>query len=128
MIERIDHFVLTVHSLDVTCEFYERVLGFRRVDAEGKPTALKFGRQKINVHQVDHTFEPKAASPTSGSADFCLITKLAIYEVREHLQSQGVLIELGPVERQGADGRMMSLYFRDPDENLVEVSRYVDWN
>ena len=71
MIDRIDHFVLTVASLDTTCEFYARVLGFERVDAEGKPTALKFGNQKINVHQVDRTFEPKAATPTPGAGDFC---------------------------------------------------------
>jgi catechol 2,3-dioxygenase-like lactoylglutathione lyase family enzyme len=87
MIERIDHFVLTVQSLDVTCEFNERVLGFERVDVDGKPTALRFGRQKINVHQVDHTFESKAASPTSGSANFCLITKWLIDEVRDHFLS-----------------------------------------
>ena len=105
MIERIDHVVLTVQSLDATCEFYERVLGFERVDVDGKPIALRFLRQKINVHQVDHTFEPKAASPTSGSADFCLITKCPIDEVREHLRSQRVVIEVGPVEREGAEGK-----------------------
>ena len=77
MISHIDHFVLTVGSLDATCAFYERVLGFIRIDTPGKPTALAFGRQKINLHEVGHTFEPKAAAATVGAGDFCLITERA---------------------------------------------------
>jgi len=124
MISRIDHFVLTVHSLDKTCEFYQRVLGLKRVDAPGRPTALAFGRQKINIHEVQHTFDPKAASPTPGAGDFCLITGRALADVRSHIEACGVVIEVGPVKRSGAQGSMTSLYFRDPDGNLVEVSRY----
>jgi len=124
MIAGIDHFVLTVASLDVTCAFYQRVLGFERVDAPGRPTALVFGDQKINVHEVSRTFEPKAKSPTPGSGDFCLITNRPLDEVRAHLEANGVVVELGPVERVGARGPMMSVYFRDPDDNLVEVSQY----
>lgn len=124
MIDRIDHFVLTVRSLDATLAFYERVLGFTREARSGLPTALRFGRHKINVHEVGRTFEPKAVSPTPGSGDFCLVTSLPIAEVAAHLARCGVAIEIGPVPRQGAEGPMTSVYFRDPDGNLVEVSRY----
>jgi catechol 2,3-dioxygenase-like lactoylglutathione lyase family enzyme len=124
MIVRIDHFVLTVRSLDESCRFYQRVLGFERSDTAGKPTALKFGGQKINLHEVGHTFEPKAAAPTPGAGDFCLITNDPIEQVHVHLLACGVTVEQGPIAREGAQGPMTSLYFRDPDDNLVEVSRY----
>jgi catechol 2,3-dioxygenase-like lactoylglutathione lyase family enzyme len=124
MISHIDHFVLTVRSLQATCEFYERVLGFRRVDTPGQPTALTFGHQKINIHEVGRTFDPKARTPTPGAGDFCLITERGLVKVRSHLESCGVAVEVGPVKRTGARGAMTSLYFRDPDGNLVEVSEY----
>ena len=124
MIFHIDHLVLTVRSLEATCSFYERVLKFSRSDGTGKPTALHFGACKINVHEVGRTFEPKATAPTLGSADFCLITDDELADFAHHLQSENVPIELGPVERNGARGPMTSLYFRDPDGNLIEVSRY----
>jgi len=126
MIDRIDHFVLTVRSVDVTCGFYTSCLGFRRVDREGGPTSLRFGRQKINVHQADHPFEPKARKPTEGSADFCLIAAVPLRDVLDRLARLEVPVELGPVERHGALGPMRSIYFRDPDGNLVEVSEYLD--
>ena len=125
MIVGIDHFVLTVASLDATCAFYQRVLGFERVDTPGRPTALAFGSQKINVHEVRRTFEPKAKSPTPGSGDFCLITERPLDEICALIEANGVVPELGPVERIGARGPMMSVYFRDPDGNLVEVSQYL---
>lgn len=124
MIDRIDHFVLTVRSLAATCAFYQRVLGFERLDTPGRPTALRFGRQKINVHEAGRTFEPKAAAPTPGAGDFCLVTTTPIDHVVAHLSACGVAIEVGPVGRDGAEGPMDSVYFRDPDANLVEVSRY----
>lgn len=124
MIDRIDHFVLTVRSLEATVEFYQRVLGLAIEIRPGTPLALKFGQQKINVHEVDRTFEPKATSPTAGSGDFCLITSQPITSIITHLENCAVPIELGPVERQGAGGSMTSVYFRDPDGNLVEVSNY----
>ena len=124
MIEGVDHFVLTVRSLQASCDFYERVLGMRRLVEPGRPTALRFGTQKINLHEVGRTFEPKALSPTPGSGDFCLVTKHPIEEVTRRLADCGVALELGPVERTGARGPMTSVYFRDPDQNLVEVSRY----
>jgi catechol 2,3-dioxygenase-like lactoylglutathione lyase family enzyme len=125
MVDHIDHFVLTVRSVEQSCQFYERVLGFERVDNPRGPTSVRFGSQKINLHQVGHTFEPKAASPMVGAGDFCLITPWPIDDVLAHLAACGVTIELGPVERTGAQGPMMSVYFRDPDQNLVEVSRYL---
>ncbi|RWE40303.1 MAG: VOC family protein [Mesorhizobium sp.] len=124
LIVGIDHFVLTVASLDATCAFYQRVLGFERVDTPGRPTALAFGSQKINVHEISRTFEPKAKSPTPGSGDFCLITERPLDEFLAVLEANQVMVELGPVERIGAQGPMMSVYFRDPDGNLVEVSQY----
>ncbi|MBZ9705016.1 MULTISPECIES: VOC family protein [unclassified Mesorhizobium] len=126
MIISIDHFVLTVASLEATCAFYQRVLGFKRIDTPGLPTALAFGNQKINVHEVGRTFEPKAKSPTPGAGDFCLITDRPLGELLASLEADRVAVELGPVERIGARGRMMSVYFRDPDDNLIEVSEYLE--
>jgi catechol 2,3-dioxygenase-like lactoylglutathione lyase family enzyme len=126
MILGIDHFVLTVHSLEATLDFYERVLGMRRSREPGRPAALLFGTQKINVHESRHTFEPKARHPTPGGGDFCLITDVSPNETLARLARENVPVELGPIERTGARGKMISIYFRDPDGNLVEVSRYSD--
>lgn len=123
-IDRIDHIVLTVASIESTCDFYQHVLGFERHSPAGKPTSLRFGRQKINLHQANRTFDPKARHPTAGAADFCLIALEPIEAVVVHLQRHGVAIEKGPVARTGAVGPMDSVYFRDPDGNLVEVSHY----
>jgi len=125
MIESIDHFVITVADLEATLAFYEGALGLEIVRSHGRPASLAFGSQKINVRQVDRTFEPKAARPTAGAADFCLVTALALDEVAARVRDRGVDIELGPVERTGARGIMTSIYFRDPDGNLIEVSKYV---
>lgn len=122
-IDRIDHFVLTVKDIEATCRFYARALGMRRVEFEGR-VALAFGRQKINLHRAGHEFEPKASKPTPGSGDFCLITETPLAAVVEHLASCGVAIEKGPTTRTGATGPILSVYFRDPDGNLVEVSNY----
>ncbi|HTG47400.1 MAG TPA: VOC family protein [Actinomycetota bacterium] len=124
MIDRIDHLVLTVRSVDVTCDFYTACFGFRRVDPPDGPTALHFGRQKFNVHRVDRTFEPKARRPTEGSADICLIAAVPLRDVIDRLARKDVAIELGPIERDGALGPMRSIYVRDPDGNLIEISEY----
>ncbi|TPM37418.1 VOC family protein [Mesorhizobium sp. B2-3-4] len=124
MIAGIDHFVLTVRSVEETCAFYERVLGLKRLDEPRRPTALLFGSQKINLHEISRTFEPKATAPTAGSGDFCLVAARPLAEICANLEANGVAIETGPVERTGARGAMMSIYFRDPDGNLVEVSEY----
>ncbi|WP_192244503.1 VOC family protein [Mesorhizobium silamurunense] len=125
MIAGIDHFVLTVRSVEAACDFYQRVLGMRRLDEPNRPTALLFGSQKINLHEVGRTFEPKAKAPTPGSGDFCLVAAVSLSDIRAGLEANSVAIEVGPVERIGACGRMMSVYFRDPDDNLVEVSEYL---
>lgn len=124
MIDYIDHFVLTIRSLEATCAFYERVLGLRHEAITGRPTALLFGEQKINLHQVGRTFEPKAKHPTPGAADFCLVADRPLADVQAHLAACGIAIELVPVDRLDAKGSMTSIYFRDPDGNLVEVSAY----
>jgi catechol 2,3-dioxygenase-like lactoylglutathione lyase family enzyme len=124
MIESIDHFVITVANLEATLAFYETVLGFRRVTEPGRPTALAFGSQKINVHEAARPFEPKARLPTPGAADFCLVAAAPLEDIIERLHAHGVVIELGPVARTGARGPMASIYFRDPDGNLVEIGKY----
>jgi catechol 2,3-dioxygenase-like lactoylglutathione lyase family enzyme len=123
-VEGIDHFVLTVRDIDATCAFYERVLGVETVVFGENRKALSFGRQKINLHQYGKEFEPKANSPTPGSADFCLVTSIPIPEVVSHLKSCGVRVLQGPVRKIGARGPMVSVYLRDPDLNLIEVSNY----
>jgi catechol 2,3-dioxygenase-like lactoylglutathione lyase family enzyme len=127
VIDRFDHIVLTVRDLAATLRFYERVLGARMVPppADGKgSTAIAFGRHKINLHVKGHEFEPKAAHVTVGSGDFCLITEASIADVCRHIEACEVSLELGPVPRLGALGPMTSVYFRDPDGNLVEIARY----
>jgi len=123
-IDRIDHFVLTVASIQTTCDFYSRVLGMSVVTFGQGRKALLFGRQKINLHEVGKEFEPKANVPTAGSADFCLITDTPINEVIAHLEASGVPVAEGPVVRTGATGAISSVYLRDPDQDLVEVSNY----
>lgn len=124
-IDRLDHLVLTVVDLDRTCAFYQSVLGMEVVTFQGNRKALKFGQQKINLHQVGHEFEPKALTPTPGSGDLCLITSTPMGEVLAHLKNKGVPIEIEPSERTGATGKIVSVYFRDPDQNLIEVSNYL---
>ena len=123
-IDRIDHVVLTVTDIAVTCEFYARVLGMQVVTFGAGRTALAFGRQKINLHAHGKEFEPKASVPTPGSADLCLIASISLAEVARHLRECGVVILEGPVARTGATGAIVSLYLRDPDGNLIEVSNY----
>ncbi len=123
-IDRLDHLVLTVKDIGVTCEFYARVLGMQIVTFGEGRKALAFGSQKINLHEQGKEFEPKAARPTPGSADLCFITRTPLSQVIEHLQAQQVEILEGPVQRIGAMGALVSIYFRDPDWNLIEVSNY----
>lgn len=123
-IDRLDHLVLTVKSIDASCEFYNRVLGMEICTfAEGRK-ALRFGQQKINLHAAGREFEPMAHKPTPGSADLCLITTVPLPDVMAHLANCDVVVESGPVARTGAAGAIESVYFRDPDRNLIEVSNY----
>ena len=124
-IDAIDHLVLTVKDIDVTSAFYQKVLGMREVQfgSTAKPRiALAFGPHKINLHQQGKEFEPKAIRPTPGSSDLCFTTSVPVDDVRTHLVACGVSIIDGPVLRTGAKGPIMSVYFRDPDDNLIEVS------
>jgi catechol 2,3-dioxygenase-like lactoylglutathione lyase family enzyme len=123
-IDRIDHFVLTVRDIDATCDFYSRVLGMEVVRFGAGRTALRFGAQKINLHPLRNDIALKAAQPTPGSADICLVTGTPLREVIAHLESCRVAVIEGPGERAGALGAIVSVYFRDPDGNLVEVSNY----
>ena len=124
-IDRIDHFVLTVANVEATCDFYSRVLGMQVVHFESMGTrrvALTFGGQKINLHPADAVPDPNVLKPTPGSADFCLTTTTPLADVQAHLAREGVAVILGPVMRTGARGKIQSVYFRDPDLNLVEVA------
>lgn len=121
-VDRLDHLVLTVADVERSCAFYSRVMGMRPVIFGGGRKALAFGRQKINLHAHGREFEPKADRPTPGSADLCFITDVPLTEVVAHLNAEGVAIVEGPVERTGATGPILSVYFRDPDGNLIEVS------
>ncbi|MBY4608346.1 VOC family protein [Rhizobium sp. 9T] len=125
-IDRLDHLVLTVADIAITCDFYSGILGMSvETFAEGRK-ALKFGRQKINLHRAGHEFEPKARHPIPGSGDLCFIAETPLADVIAHLRASDIVIEEGPVERTGATGRLRSVYFRDPDSNLIEVSNLID--
>ncbi|EAU5734452.1 VOC family protein [Salmonella enterica] len=125
IIDRIDHLVLTVSDISTTIRFYEEVLGFSAVTFKQNRKALIFGAQKINLHQQEMEFEPKASRPTPGSADLCFITSTPINDVVSEILQAGISIVEGPVERTGATGEIMSVYIRDPDGNLIEISQYV---
>ncbi|MCW5772980.1 MAG: VOC family protein [Rhodospirillaceae bacterium] len=118
----LDHLVLTVADIDRTCAFYTRALGMRVERFGAGRIALRFGDQKINLHQADRTFDPKAAVPTRGSADLCFLISGTIEAAQAHLMRLGLTIEAGPVDRTGATGPIRSLYLRDPDGNLVELA------
>ncbi len=123
-IDRLDHMVLTVADIDATCAFYGRVLGMEKVVFAGGRTALAFGRHKINLHPAGNEYVPHAAHPAPGSGDLCLITETPIERVIAHLEACGVAVEEGPVPKTGATGPITSVYFRDPDGNLIEVANY----
>jgi len=125
-IDRLDHLVLTVRDIGVTCDFYSRALGMKVVTFGNDRKALQFGRQKINLHERGKEFDPKAANPTPGSGDLCFITEIPLLQVKEHIRSCGVEIIEGPVGRTGAVGPIESIYLRDPDGNLIEISNSLD--
>jgi catechol 2,3-dioxygenase-like lactoylglutathione lyase family enzyme len=118
----LDHIALTVKDIKATCAFYTGLLGMKEVTFKGNRKALAFGNQKINLHEVGNELEPKAHCPTPGSADLCFITETPMSEVIEHLNSCHVEIIDGPVKRTGATGMITSIYCRDPDQNLIEIS------
>ena len=121
-ISHIDHIVLTVRHIPTTLEFYARVLGMNAIQFGDSRIALKFGNQKINLHESGKEFEPRSQTPTPGSADLCLITHDAIDQAMDYIHSCKVDIVDGPVRRTGATGELLSFYIRDPDLNLIEIS------
>lgn len=123
-IDRLDHLVLTVADIDTTVAFYTRVLGFDVVTFGEGRKALTFGRQKFNLHQRGKEFEPKAIAPTPGAIDLCLIANTSLDDVIDELGALGINVEEGPVDRTGATGPIRSVYIRDPDQNLIEISNY----
>ena len=125
-IERLDHLVLTVRSVEDTCHFYSTVLGMEIIFFESGRRALSFGNQKINLHEAGSEIKPHASHPTVGSGDLCFISDTPLPAVIEHLKPFGVKIEEGPVEHAGALGKIKSIYFRDPDNNLIEVGEYAE--
>jgi len=124
-IEHLDHLVLTITDIERTIDFYTRVMGMEVVTFKDNRKALRYGQQKINLHLAGHEFEPKADRPTAGSADLCFISSTPMDEILTHLQEQGVQTLMPPSYRTGANHKLLSVYFRDPDNNLIEVSNRV---
>ena len=123
-VTRLDHLVLTVADMEATVDFYTRVLGTAVRAFDGGRLALRFGEQQINLHEAGHEFEPKARLATPGSGDLCFVVEQPLAAWLEHLAGLGVPLVEGPVPRSGALGPMTSVYFRDPDGNLIEVASY----
>ena len=119
----LDHLVLTVASIERTCDFYERVFGMAREIFAGGRSALTFGSQKINLHEAGNEFDPKALHPVPGSADLCFIVE-DVAAAQAKLETEGVEVIEGPAPRTGAQGPILSIYCRDPDGNLIELSQY----
>jgi len=124
-IQSIDHLVVTVKDIDMSCNFYSKIMNMDIVEFGNGRKALKFGNQKINLHQKGNEFDPKANNPICGSADLCFISTTNINEIIKELTVKDIEIIEGPVERTGAKGKILSIYFRDPDLNLIEVSNYI---
>ena len=121
-ISHLDHLVLTVNDIEATLVFYSLVLGMKEERFGEGRVALKFGNQKINLHEYGNEFEPKSHQPTPSSADLCFITQTPIEEAIAHVKQCGIEIIQGPVERTGASSQLISIYFRDPELNLIEVA------
>jgi len=125
-VDRLDHLVITCSDLERSSAWYQRVLGMERETyGADHRTALKFGGQKINLQPAAGKIEPYAQSALPGSADLCFVTAVGTDEIINHLRNCEIMIELGPVGRQGALGPMTSIYCRDPDGNLIEISSYL---
>ncbi len=125
VLDRLDHLVLTVRDVEASCRFYQAALGMRREEFGAGRVALHFGRQKINLHPYPSPVEIVAKDPRPGTADLCFVTATPIEAAAAHLESLGIEIEMGPIERTGAQGRLHSIYCRDPDGNLIEIANDV---
>jgi len=129
-IKAIDHIVFNVRDVAVSADWYERVLGMPRVDATSddgsQRTSMTFGQNKINLRPIDASQEDwfTGTMPSAGGQDLCFLTDLAANAVVAHFRTLNVAVELGPVAKSGARGPIFSVYVRDPDGNLIEVSSY----
>ena len=121
-ISQLDHLVLTVANIQASLNFYSQVLGMQVIEFANARFALSFGKQKINLHQKDRVFSPHAAQPVCGSGDLCLLSETPMEQILIELSQHQVEIIDGPVERKGATGKILSIYIRDPDQNLIEIS------
>jgi catechol 2,3-dioxygenase-like lactoylglutathione lyase family enzyme len=124
-IRQLDHLVLTVKDIQASCDFYHTILGMEVVTFGDNRKALRYGEQKINLHQAGQEFEPRAAYPIPGSADLCFLTETPLDDIILHLDNHGLKVLEGPVERTGATGPIISIYIRDPDDNLIEIANPV---
>lgn len=125
MIKNLDHLVLTTTNLEACLDFYQRILKMQIVTFGDHRYALQFGTQKINIHQYGKEFEPKAHLPVPGALDLCFITDEPLDNVKAHIEMEGIKILEGPIQRTGAQGAILSIYIRDPDLNLIEISQYL---
>lgn len=125
-VDRIDHVVLTCSDIGTTADWYERVLGMERDEFGEGRIAMRFGSQKLNLHRLGAEFSPHATAPRAGSLDLCFVTALGADDVVEHLKAQKIAIVEGPASKIGALGMMRSVYCRDPDGNLIEISTYLE--
>ncbi|MEM9905888.1 MAG: VOC family protein [Cyanobacteria bacterium P01_D01_bin.44] len=121
-LSHLDHLVLTVRDIEVTCQFYTQVLGMELIIFGQNRQALRFGQQKINLHPAGQEFEPKAQTPTPGSADLCFLTETPLADVIAHLETHKIPTIEGPIQRTGTIGPLLSVYIRDPDGNLLEIA------
>ncbi len=127
-LEKIDHVVITVKDLKKTIDFYTNILGMKlkkfssSLDKDQIRYAVNFGSQKINIHQEKKPFKPNALNPSSGSMDICFISQDKINDWMHHLEKKGINIEIGPEQKTGTLGPILSIYIRDPDFNLIEIS------
>ena len=129
-IKSIDHIVMQTVDVPETIKFYTEILGMTHSEFQpptGGPVrqSLHFGAQKINLHEASAPFLPHASHPTAGSVDLCFITQQSIGDWQQHLAKCGIVIEYGPVRKTGANGPLLSIYIRDPDGNLIEISNYI---
>ena len=124
MLDHIDHIVLTTRDKDACIRFYTEVLGMTLETFAGNRLALKFGAQKINLHELGREFTPRAHVAAPGTLDLCFIASIGLEKVIENLKKNNIPILEGPVAKTGAAGPIRSVYVRDPDLNLVEISVY----
>ena len=127
-LEKIDHVVITVKNLNKTIDFYTNILGMKLEKFSSSSNnnqiryAVSFGSQKINIHEEKKPLKPNALNPSSGSMDICFISQNKINDWMNHLEKKGINIEFGPEQKTGALGPILSIYIRDPDFNLIEIS------